>query len=54
MLRVANAEQLGASVIRLFANDDERLAMGEAAQAVLERERGAVERTLRIVERVLA
>jgi hypothetical protein len=27
--------------------------MGQAARAVLERERGAVERTLRIVEQVL-
>lgn len=52
--RVANAEELGAMVIRLFTHDEERLAMGEAAQAVLERERGAVERTLRIVEQVLA
>ncbi len=54
VLRVANAEELGAGVNRLFTHDDERRAMGEAAQAVLERERGAVERTLRIVEQVLA
>ena len=54
VLRIANAEELGASVNRLFAHDGERLAMGEAAQAVLERERGAVERTLRIVAQVLA
>jgi hypothetical protein len=27
--------------------------MGQSAQAVLERERGAVERTVRIVEKVL-
>ncbi len=53
VLRVANAEQLGAAVIRLLAQADERHAMGQAAQAVLERERGAVERTLRIVEQVL-
>ena len=51
---MANAEELGAVVIRLLANDAERVAMGEAAQAVLERERGAVQRTLRIVEQVLA
>jgi 3-deoxy-D-manno-octulosonic-acid transferase len=54
VLRVASAEELGAAVIRLLAHDDERTGMGEAAQAVLERERGAVERTLRIVEQVLA
>ncbi len=52
--RVANAEELGAAVIRLLAHDDERIAMGDAAQAVLERERGAVQRTLLIVEQVLA
>lgn len=52
--RVANADELGAVVIRLLAHDDERIAMGDAAQAVLERERGAVQRTLRIVEQVLA
>jgi 3-deoxy-D-manno-octulosonic-acid transferase len=53
VLRVENAEQLGAAVIRLLTQDDQRHAMGQAAQAVLERERGAVERTLRIVEQVL-
>lgn len=53
VLRVENAEQLGAAVIRLLTQEDLRRAMGQAAQAVLERERGAVERTLRIVEQVL-
>ena len=53
VLRVENAEQLGAAVIRLLTREDQRHAMGRAAQAVLERERGAVERTLRIVEQVL-
>ncbi len=52
--RVVDADALGAMVIRLMARDDERLAMGRAARDVLERERGAVERTLRIVEQVLA
>lgn len=52
--RVADADALGAMVIRLMTRDDERLAMGHAAKAVLERERGAVERTLRIVAQVLA
>lgn len=53
VLRVESAEQLGAAVIRLLTQEDQRHAMGQAAQAVLERERGAVERTLRIVEQVL-
>jgi 3-deoxy-D-manno-octulosonic-acid transferase len=52
-LRVDTAEALGAAAIRLLAGDEEREAMGRAAQAVLERERGAVERTVRIVEQVL-
>lgn len=52
-LRVEDAEGLGAAAIRLLARDDEREAMGRAAQAVLERERGAVERTISIVEQVL-
>lgn len=52
--RIGNAEELGATVIRLLANDGERDAMSEAAHAVLARERGAVERTLRIVGQVLA
>jgi len=52
--RIANAEELGATVIRLLAHDHEREAMSEAAHAVLARERGAVERTLRVVDQVLA
>jgi 3-deoxy-D-manno-octulosonic-acid transferase len=53
VLRVGNAAELGAAVVRLLANPDVCTAMGQSAQAVLERERGAVERTLRIVEKVL-
>ena len=52
-LRVEDEAALGATLSRLLAQADERLAMGQAAQAVLDRERGAVERTLRIVEQVL-
>lgn len=52
-LRVEDETGLGATLVRLLAQADERLAMGHAAQSVLERERGAVERTLRIVEQVL-
>ncbi len=53
VLRVADEIELGAAVIRLFSRTEERAAMGQAAQAVLERERGAVERTVRIVEQVV-
>ncbi len=54
VLRVADEIELGAAVIRLFAHEQEGAAMGQAAQAVLERERGAVARTVQIVEQVVA
>ncbi|HOX70527.1 MAG: lipid IV(A) 3-deoxy-D-manno-octulosonic acid transferase [Dokdonella sp.] len=54
VLRVADEIELGVAVIRLLAQEGERHAMGQAAQSVLERERGAVQRTLHIVEQVLA
>ena len=53
VLRVANEVELGAALIRLFTQSAEREAMGQAAQAVLERERGAVERTVQIVAQVM-
>ena len=53
-LRVADDEALGSALISLLSREQERLEMGAAAHAVLERERGAVERTLVIVEQVLA
>lgn len=53
VLRVANEVELGAALIRLFAHDQEYAAMGQAARAVLERERGAVARTVQIVEQVM-
>lgn len=54
VLRVADEIELGTAVIRLFAHEQEGAAMGQAAQAVLERERGAVARTVQIVEQVVA
>ena len=53
VLRVANEAELGTDLIRLFTHPGERETMGQAAQAVIERERGAVERTVKIVEQVL-
>jgi 3-deoxy-D-manno-octulosonic-acid transferase len=53
VLRVANEAELGAALIRLFSQESECAAMGQAAQAVLERERGAVERTVHILEKVM-
>lgn len=52
-LRIADADDLGPAVVRLLSRDVERDSMGDAAHAVMERERGAVERTMAIVEDVL-
>lgn len=54
VLRIEEADRLGGTVVRLFADDAERRRMGEAAEAAIERERGAVARTMAIVEKVLA
>jgi 3-deoxy-D-manno-octulosonic-acid transferase len=51
--RIEEADELGPAVVRLLSRDVERRSMGEAARAVMERERGAVERTMEIVENVL-
>ena len=54
VLRIGEGDELGPAVVRLLARDVERRSMGEAARAVMERERGAVDRTMAIVEKVLA
>lgn len=51
--RVEEGDELGPSVLRLFAREVERRSMGQAAHAVIQRERGAVERTMAVVEQVL-
>jgi 3-deoxy-D-manno-octulosonic-acid transferase len=53
VIRIEDGEELGPTIVRLLARDVERRSMGEAARAVMERERGAVDRTMAIVERVL-
>ena len=53
-LRIPDGDALGPAVVRLLSREIERRTMGEAAHRVMERERGAVERTMTIVERVLA
>jgi 3-deoxy-D-manno-octulosonic-acid transferase len=53
VVRIGDGDALGPTVVRLLSRDVERRSMGEAAHAVMERERGAVERTMTIVERVL-
>lgn len=52
-LRIGDGDALGPTVVRLLSREVERRSMGEAAHRVLARERGAVERTMEIVERVL-
>jgi len=52
-MRIPDADALGPAVVRLLSRDIERRTMGEAAHRVMERERGAVERTMAIVEKVL-
>ncbi len=53
VVRVQGGDELGPVVVRLLSHDAERRQMGEAARAVMQRERGAVERTMAIVEDVL-
>lgn len=52
-LRVAGGAWLGEAVVQLLTDVDQRITMAEAARALVERERGAVERTLLLVEAVL-
>ncbi|HEY0180431.1 MAG TPA: lipid IV(A) 3-deoxy-D-manno-octulosonic acid transferase [Dokdonella sp.] len=54
VIRIGDADELGPTVVRLLSRDIERRSMGDAAHAVMERERGAVARTMETVERVLA
>ena len=52
--RVQDAQALGAAVVRLLCEDKRREAMGIAALAAVERERGAVDRNLESIERALS
>ena len=53
VLRIDEGDELGAAVLRLLASEAERQRMGDAAFAAIERERGAVARTMALVERVM-
>jgi len=53
-MRIMEGDALGPAVVRLLSREVERRSMGDAAHAVMERERGAVARTMAIVEQVLA
>jgi len=51
--RVADAERLGPSVLQLLLDAAKRARMGQAAQRVFERERGAVQRVMRLIDTLL-
>jgi 3-deoxy-D-manno-octulosonic-acid transferase len=53
-IRINNAEELAAALQRLLDDPARCRAMGEAGRRTVESERGAVARTLAIVERVVA
>jgi 3-deoxy-D-manno-octulosonic-acid transferase len=48
--RVQNVEDLSKALQQLFANDEQRQAMGEASLQFSERNRGATERTLNLLK----
>lgn len=54
VVRIEDADALGPTVVRLLSRDIERSSMGNAAHALMLRERGAVARTMTIIEDVLA
>ena len=51
--RVADVDRLGPDVLQLLLDGTRRLRMGQAAQQVFERERGAVQRVMRLVDSLL-
>jgi 3-deoxy-D-manno-octulosonic-acid transferase len=51
--RVKNAAELGRAVEELLGNEEERMRMSNSAQLVISRNRGAVDRTVAIIESVL-
>jgi 3-deoxy-D-manno-octulosonic-acid transferase len=51
--RVAANDQLGHDVLQLLRDGDKRKQMGQAAQQVFDRERGAVHRIMQLIDAVL-
>ncbi len=47
------SRELGPDVLRLLLDDARRERMGKAAQQVFERERGAVQRVMQLVDGLL-
>jgi 3-deoxy-D-manno-octulosonic-acid transferase len=52
-LRVVDSEDLSRTLQTLLADPDRRMQMGEACKRTVGHERGAVERTLELIGRVL-
>ena len=52
-LRVLNSEQMGVELTRLLGHEDERNCIGAAAMHGMESQRGAVDRTLIIIDDLL-
>lgn len=50
---IGDSAELGLAVVELLRDRDRRLQAGMAARRVFERERGAVARTMRLIERVM-
>ncbi len=51
--RVADVDHLGPDVLQLLLDRARRERMGQAAQQVFERERGAVQRVMRLIDSLL-
>jgi len=49
-IRITQDDELGATVVRLLSQTEERCRYGNNAKKAFERERGAVEKTMKIVE----
>lgn len=52
--QIADADALGATIVRYLADEAGRKRMGAQARLVFERERGAVARNMAVIEQVLA
>lgn len=53
VLRIDDADALGPTVVRLLSRESDRRSMGDAALALMLRERGAVARTMAIIQSVM-
>lgn len=53
MLKVANADELAQQLIRLMQDQDERIALGDRALAVMDANRGALDRQLNIIRELM-